>query len=199
MTLLLLRRSRPDSPTDESLAQRLQNGDSTAFNTLFERYQIPLYRFFVRWTGRSEDSEDLVQETFLRVYASIRTYTPSRPFRPWLYAIARHLAWKRLKKQSAEPFVSLDDLPEAGDLLPDACPAPDELLSRLLDGEAIRHAVESLPEDQRMVFILYHYEGLPYEEIAQICDCPLGTVKSRMHYAVHALRRRLAHLREGVR
>ena len=127
------------------------------------------------------------------MYASISTYSPARPFRPWLYTIAKHLAWKRLRQRQRESWVSLDESPELGEILPDPSEGPEAALDRLEVGAQVRQAVEGLPEEQRLVFLLHHYNGLPYEEIAAICECPVGTVKSRMHYALVTLRRRLSY------
>jgi RNA polymerase sigma-70 factor (ECF subfamily) len=178
--------------TDESLAERLQRGDSCALSALFDRHQEGLYRFLLRWSGSVEEAEDLVQETFVRVYASISTYSPSRPFRPWIYTIAKHLAWKRLRHRRSVACVSLDEAPELRELLPDASQGPEDVVYLRAEVALIRQAVQRLPEDQRVVFILHHYNGLSYEEIAEVCGCPIGTVKSRMHYALAYLRRRLS-------
>jgi RNA polymerase sigma-70 factor (ECF subfamily) len=138
----------------------------------------------------------LAQETFLRVYTSIHSYTSGRAFRPWIYTIARNLAWKRLRERRGQAWISMEDLPETGDLLPDTRESPETLFYRTAHRDAIHKAVEGLPEEQSLVFLLYHYQSLSYEEIAEVCNCPIGTVKSRMHYALAHLRRRLAHLRE---
>lgn len=189
-----------DSWPDEKLAKFLQCGERGAFKVLFKRYQSPIYRFMLHLTGSVEESEDLVQEVFLRVYASIDTYSPGRPFRPWLYAVAKHLAWRRLKqRQRTAEWISLEDLPESGGSLPEEADTPEEHYEHQTQAEAIQRAMESLPEEQYLVFVLYHYQSLSYEEIAEIVDCPVGTVKSRMHYALVRLRQRLAYLREVQR
>ena len=185
---------------DESLARRLQEGDLDALSVLFERYHPRIDRFLLRLVGCPEDAEDLAQDVFLRVYASIHSYAPDRPFRPWLYTVAKRIAWKRLSDRRGTAAVSLEELPESGELLEDdAAEDPAAVVDRAAEAEAIRQAVESLSAEQRLVFILFYYESLPYDQIAEICDCPVGTVKSRMHYAVHQLRRRLAYLREDPR
>jgi RNA polymerase sigma-70 factor (ECF subfamily) len=133
----------------------------------------------------------------MRVYASISTYSPARPFRPWLYTIAKHLAWKKLRQRERESWVSLDESPKLNEVIPDPSESPAAAWSRQEAGEKIRQAVEALPEEQKRVFILHHYHGLSYEEIAVRSGCPVGTVKSRMHYALAYLRRRLFYLNEG--
>lgn len=143
-----------------------------------------LYNFALRMSGNPDDAQDLVQETFLKAYRFWDKYEPGTNIRAWLFRILKNSYINRYRKESKEPDIvdydetinccsSFDESGDGNDL-------QEKLFENLLDDD-ISEAVARLPEDFRTVVILCDIEELTYEEIAQFVDCPLGTVRSRLH------------------
>jgi RNA polymerase sigma-70 factor (ECF subfamily) len=176
--------------TEESaIIGRILNGDVEAFRLLVERYQRPIVRMARNLVGSECGCEDLAQEVFLTAYAKIRTYNPAKSrFSTWLFTIARNKCVNVIKKRRP---VTLDGLPE-----PASCVSPVEDVVR---GELFAQldvALASLPAEQRTAFVLVTFEGLSYEEIAQIEKTRIGTVKSRINRAKARLAEALARFKE---
>jgi len=150
---------------------------------LVERYYASLYRYAYRLSGSQADAEDLTQETFLRATAKLGQLRDANKVRPWLYSILRHAYLQRQRSAPQTPHVSLDDLFDVAEEVPD--PLPD------LDAEALRKALDDLPEQFRTVVLLYYFEELSYREIADVLDVPIGTVMSRLARARNYLKTRL--------
>jgi len=189
-----------DPERDLALMRRFQAGDVDAFTELYEAHLKGLLNFFFRLCWDRAMSEDFAQEVLLRVYKSGKNWEPNARFTTYLYRIARnywidHCRLLSTQKEnvslnanvgSADSGVSLvDRLPD------DIRPPEDDLDRRELYG-AIMKALEQLPEEQRMVFILSEVQELKYNEISEIMEVPLGTVKSRMHTAIAKLQELLA-------
>ncbi|GMW02708.1 MAG: RNA polymerase sigma factor [Candidatus Hydrogenedentota bacterium] len=178
-------------PGDEFLVTQARQGDRWAFEKLVKRYERPLYNYLRRMTGDPTDAEDVFQETFLKVYSHLNRFQEGRPFKPWLYRIATNTARDFLRHKRRRPQVSLDDedgaRPSLLDTLAASLPSPSSLLASRENVERLEKAVAGLSEIHRAVFLLSRYEGLPYSEIAEVLDIPVGTVKSRMNKAVHEL------------
>jgi RNA polymerase sigma-70 factor (ECF subfamily) len=176
---------------DELLVEQWKAGDEGAFERLFRRYEVPLFAYFYRLVGDRATAEDLFQETFSHFIAGIERFDATRRLSSWLYTIATN-RWKdHLKKAGRHGRVEVGmGVMESG-VRPsyDRAALLEELVRREMEGE-VREAVMALPEEHRLVLVMRHYQGLSYQEIAGIVNCPLGTVKSRMHYAVTALRER---------
>lgn len=179
---------------DELLIQRAQRGDLEAFEALVRRYEGPLYGFFCRLARDPHLAEDLFQETFLRAFKNRTAFDPGRRFASWLYGIAT-IAWKDHLRREAKVSPS----PQRGEaelrVLDDQAGPAEEVERREIQ-EVVREEIERLPEDQRLIVILRHYQGFNYEEIGEALRLPLGTVKSRLHYALARLKERLS--RKGV-
>jgi RNA polymerase sigma-70 factor (ECF subfamily) len=183
--------------TDVELMLRVRDGDPDAFRLVVDRHQRPLINYFYRLTWDRQRSEDLAQEVFLRLYRARDSYRPQARFTTFLYRIARNLWIDRYRSRKSAPGETSLDAPTGRDggrelVLRDRIAASvrdpgDEASGRELV-EALREAVDRLPEDQRQVFVLGQYRGLPYAEISEILSIPEGTVKSRMHAAVRRLR-----------
>lgn len=170
--------------TDDELMQRVRDGDVAPLGVLFERHQRPLYNFFLRLTGRTAVSEDLVQEVFLRVLKYRHTYRGQSQFRTWLYQIARNARADHYRKRWRES--ELDD--EMGRTVPSPAPAVSEVLAESQEAELIREALQQLPDDKREVLVLSRYHDMRYEEIGRVLGCTEGTVKVRVHRAMKELR-----------
>lgn len=190
-------------PTDEELVGRLAAGDSAAFNVIFDRYHKPIFNFIKKQVAERESVEDLAQEVFMRVFKSAKNFDVEKKFSSWIYKIAlnevkRH--WKRTgSRQTFSLNVPVGDEggdSERGDFLEDQRIAPEASTEQKLFSRDLKTLIDRLPEKQKTVVLLKVYNELTFEEIAEICECPLSTVLSRMRYAVSKLRRWLG-IEEG--
>jgi RNA polymerase sigma-70 factor (ECF subfamily) len=170
---------------------RTGRGDRDAFAELVRRYQSPLLNFFPRMGARTDEAEDLVQETFLRVFRYRERYRPSGKFTNFLYVLARH-AWADMARKGArEPKTNsetLEALPA-----PRATDGPDSRPQVAHPGGAdsrldVQQALDALSEKLRVVLVLRVYQGLKQDEIAETLGIPVGTVKSRMHLAFRRMK-----------
>ncbi len=177
-----------------------QKGDEEAFRSLYERHTRALVNFFYKMCYDRATAEDLTQETFFRIIRYRASYRPESTFTTFLYTVARNLWIDQHRSRKAAPkTVSADARgPEEGASLGDSLPAAEQgVLKRLEDREAadlVRHALEGIPEAQRMVFLMAEAQGLKYGEIAEALGIPIGTVKSRMNAALTRLRGLLGHV-----
>lgn len=190
---------------DEELLARHIAGDARAFDTLVSRYANGLYAFFQRLVGSSAAADDLVQETFLQVHLSAATFDPSRTFRPWLYTVAANKGRDFIRNRGRRATVSLDrgsdDENTGGPAIESDELQPETQVAGEDQAEAVRRIVDRMPEHLRMILTLGYFERLPYGEIAEILDIPVGTVKSRLHSAVNYFAQRwlAQHAREEER
>jgi RNA polymerase sigma-70 factor, ECF subfamily len=173
--------------TDEQLARRVQRGHTADLALLVERHHSPLLGFLYRLTGGDRAlAEDLTQEAFLRALRSIKQYQPSRPFKPWLYAIAVNVARDHFKRAETRHTVTL-----ANDELV-ALPDPIDLDEALeIDRQRLIAAIMALPVQQREALILRYDQDLSLAEIAAVLAIPIGTVKSRLSLGLRQLRQQL--------
>jgi RNA polymerase sigma factor (sigma-70 family) len=182
-------------PTDDELMVQVRDGDPEPLAVLFERYQVPLYNFFLRQSGQASTSEDLVQEVFLRVLKYKHTFKGQGQFRSWLYQIARSARADHYRKRGRETELT----EEAQEMLV----SPDTGASELLAGEQraalVRAALLRLPEAKREVLVMSRFQNLRYTEIARALGVAEGTVKVRVHRAMKELREQFLQLtRERV-
>lgn len=184
-----------DAERDLELMRRFQGGDVDAFTELYEAHLRGLLNFFFRLCWDRSLAEDFAQEVLLRIYKSASKWEPNAKFTTYLYRIARNYWIDHCRLLSTQKEnVSLDarfgadeDSGSLIDRLPDDIRPPEHDLDRRELYGAIMKALEQLPEEQRMVFVLSEIEELKYNEIAEIMEIPLGTVKSRMHTAIGKL------------
>jgi RNA polymerase sigma-70 factor, ECF subfamily len=184
---------------DADAMLRVKRGDSRAFGHLVERFLRPLAGFFRRLGADGATAEDCAQEVFLRLFRSRADYEPRARFSTYLFSIARHHWIDVVRHRAAGPrTVSAesetggdDDGPPSRERLPGHDAAPDSEARRGEVEAAVRRAVATLSVDQREVFALVQGEGLRYQDIAEILGIPVGTVKSRVHATMQALRERL--------
>jgi RNA polymerase sigma-70 factor (ECF subfamily) len=187
----------PDE-TDEQLMRRFQRGEARAFETLMRRHRTPIHSFLCRLLGDRARAEDLLQETFLRVIRGLGDWEPRATVRTWLFTIARNLAADEARRRvhrDADPL----DAPRGGGQAPaqrlaDGGRAPDDAAGDAQLRPLLEAALAGLPDEQREVFLLREHAGLSFPEIAEATGANENTVKSRMRYALVALRDRLAAL-----
>ncbi len=182
---------RPDLD-DNQLLQLHLDGDSLAFGHLIERFRQELYAFLARFTGDGHLAEDVFQETFLQLHTSAETFDMSRRLKPWLYTIAANKARDALRKRARRPAASLDvgldssndQSRSHADLLEGKIPEPSEISTNHETRDLVKQVISELPDNLRDVLILAYFQQLPYKDIADVLQAPLGTVKSRLHSAV---------------
>jgi len=174
---------------DSMLVARFLAGERRAFTELADRYHVRLMNFIQRTIGDRERAEDLVQETFIRVYRHLHRFDQTKKFSTWVYTIAGNLAKHELRNRSRNPLVLFQTIKKNWDAdhrpleWEDNTYRPDDLYRKRHLKEMIEGAVAQLPEHHRMVFVLREMEGKTYEEIAEITGVNLGTVKSRLNRA----------------
>ena len=175
--------------TDSQVVQASLDGDSRAFGDLVRRYDGRLLNFVYRTIGDRERGQDLVQETFVRVYQHLHRFDQSKKFSTWIYTIASNLAKNELRNRSRNPLVLFQTIMKNWDAdhrpleWEDTQYKPDDLFRKRHLRTQVEQAVKQLPEHHRIVFVLREMEGKTYEEIAEITNCNLGTVKSRLNRA----------------
>jgi RNA polymerase sigma-70 factor (ECF subfamily) len=185
--------SAAPTPTDRALLERVAGGDADAFTVLYRRYERPIFSFLLRLAGRRALAEELLQETFTRVWLAADKHDPARGHvRPWLYKIALNTARDEFgRKRYRTPHVSLE---AAGLDLSDEASGEAQAAARIdenLQADAVARALEALPDYMREVIVLRCRRELSFAEIAEVTGAPQGTIKSRFHRAVVALRERL--------
>jgi RNA polymerase sigma-70 factor (ECF subfamily) len=184
--------------TDQELLRALAAGDPDAFDTLFQRHGAAVLGFLSRLTAQRVDPEDLLQETFLRVLTHAKDFREDAPFRPWLYTIARNVAFNALKKSKRrsewEAPVDLADWEfplEARKSGGDPPPSPLDRAERNEEQARVLAALEELPAPHREILVLVLFEGFSYEEASRITGDPEGTLRSRVFHGLKKLRDRL--------
>ncbi|MCK5453542.1 MAG: sigma-70 family RNA polymerase sigma factor [Calditrichia bacterium] len=169
--------------SDEQLIAKFQLGDLQAYDILVRRYKDQLLNFVYRFVGNRSDAEDIVQETFLRVYKNKHMYKEIAKFSTWVYTIAGNLAKTELRRRKRHKIFSVSNfVNEERDYdIPDREHSPEKKVDSAIQEEIIQKAIEKLPAKFKEVIILRDIQGFAYEEISQILNIPLGTVKSRVN------------------
>jgi RNA polymerase sigma-70 factor (ECF subfamily) len=188
-------------PDEKQLIERCKLGDTAAFNELILRYEKQVYNLAYRLTGSYDDANDVASDTFVRIFNSIGRFRGDSAFSTWLYRIVTNVYLDARKRRSAHPNLSLEEYMELEEgamerQVEDASPGPQLKVEAKERYERLLEAINRLPDFQRVIIVLYHIQELPYEEIAEILNMPLGTVKSRLNRARRALREQLAEQRE---
>ncbi len=195
-------RARPAASAEErAIIERCKRGDLGAFNELVKKYEKLVYNFAYRLTGNYDDANDIGQEAFLRVYNAIGSFRGDASFTTWLFRITTNVFLDERKRARAHPHTSLDeyvalDESSVSRQIEDTAPTPDVVTEGKERAQILEDAIRTLPEYQRAVVTLYHTQQKSYEEIAEIMDQPIGTVKSRLNRARLALKEKLSPLRE---
>lgn len=190
--------------TDQEVVLLARGGQERAYRELVRRYERPIFSLLYRMVRDRELAEDLSQETFVKALKAIESYRPEYKFSSWLFKIANNAAIDHLRRRELDTL-SLEGSPHA--VTPDAMEATalqigdraenalDIVEAKELGGE-IERAIAQLRPEYRACILLRHVDGRAYEEIAEMLDLPLGTVKTYIHRARNELRRLLAHLKE---
>jgi RNA polymerase sigma-70 factor, ECF subfamily len=169
---------------DRELIDRARAGEAAAFEQLARRHAVPLWRCAMALGKDRHRAEDLAQETLVEAWRSLGRFDGRCRFSTWLYGILRHRFLKGRRRQNAACHAASDALVREQS----AAFSPDRSAEASEDAQRVRQAVASLPEEHRVVVELRFFAGAALDEIAVALDCPLGTVKSRLHYALEKLR-----------
>ena len=183
--------------TDEELVARSQGGDVDSFNQLILRWERPIYALAYRVIGREEDARDVCQETFLRAFRALKGFKGQAKFSSWLYRITLNLCRDWIRRERRQPIAQAPEGVDLIELASEATPTEsiEDLVARREIGRAVARAMADLPDEQRTAIILKEYHGLTFQEIADLLDCPLSTVKTRLYQGLTVLRRHLRYRR----
>lgn len=188
-------------PDEKRLVERCVRGDNEAFNELIRRFEKQVYSLAYRLTGNHDDAEDVASEAFVRAYNAIRRFRGASALSTWLYRIVTNVYLDERKRRAAHPQSSLEEYLDVPDgqvkrQIEDSSPGPEEIAELAERSSVLQAAINSLPDFQKTMIVLFHIQELPYDEIAQILNMPVGTVKSRLNRARRALRDKLLAQRE---
>ena len=170
------------------LVLRCQRGDRSAFERIVAMWERPLFYYLRRLAPSEEDTWDLLQETWLKVFRAIGSIRDPRTLPAFLYRTARNTAISRLRMPGFHEITTAGNDADVTALQP----SPDDDVSAFDDAEQVHHALDQLPMPQREALTLYFLQDLSLEEIAELLGVPVGTVKSRMHYGKQAVRKLFA-------
>jgi RNA polymerase sigma-70 factor (ECF subfamily) len=193
--------------TDEQLMLSVKNGNRDAFRILTERHYTNTLNFIYRFVKNRTLAEDPCQETFLRLWRCVPSYRPIAKFRTFLYHIAKNVCLKQLAKEQRTPQVESLDTHYGDDneyshpiavAIADTRYSPEGLIIAKETYEAIQAAIAKLSKEHQVVFRLTEVQGLSYQEVATILECPIGTVASRKNAAIQQLRKFLAPYRANL-
>ena len=184
--------------TDEELMKRFQNGDENAYVELVNRYRDKILNFIFNYIGDFEISEDIVQDTMIKLYQKKHYYKEIAKFSTWLYTIAKNLANTELRKKKRRKttilsHISKDSKPYD---IPSDQPGTHQEIESEVTSKIIRNAIDQLTDKFRIVILLRDIQELSYEDISSIVGVPIGTIKSRINRARLQLQIELKHLRE---
>lgn len=195
-TLVASPERQHEAGTDWMIVQRVQAGEVAAFDQLILKYRERVYAMIYNMTSNREDAADLAQDTFIKAFQSINRFQGQSSFFTWLYRIALNSALSHIRKNKLRSFFSFDRVYED--------PTVSEIINQLTDKkdverevfvgelqEKLNEAMQKLSIPHRTVVTLFEIDGLSHEEIAEIMDCSVGTVRSRLHYAKQRLQAEL--------
>ena len=171
-------------PADSALMLRYRDGDVAAFETLYRRHNDALYRYLLRLCRQPAAAEDVFQEAWSKIIRARDTYRPTAKFTTFLYHVAYNCFIDHVRRNKRHAY-SVDVDP---DTQPDGSEQPDQLAERSLARHRLELALETLPDEQRDVFLLHEEAGLSLDQIATVTGCKRETAKSRLRYAIRKLR-----------
>ncbi|WP_316572764.1 RNA polymerase sigma factor SigW [Neobacillus sp. YIM B06451] len=178
--------------------KQIKKGDQDAFAEIVELYKDKLYQLGYRMLGNRHEAEEIAQEAFIRAYVNINSYNQEYKFSTWLYRIATNLCIDRIRKKKPDYYLDAEVAGTEGltlySRIPSDSPLPDKEVEMMELQEAIQGEIVRLPEKYRSVIVLKYIEELSLNEISEILDLPLGTVKTRIHRGREALRKQLRHV-----
>jgi len=175
--------------TDAKLLIQFKMGNVQAFNMLVKRWECPIYNFTLRYIGDADEARDICQKTFIQAYRNLPKLRDPDKFTAWIYQIALNTCKDASRKRTLLSFDTLQD--NADPILPSTAPTtfPDALAHQQNVRDLLNRALQTLPEEQRVVIIMKEYQGLKFTEIADTLKTPVNTIKSRLYYGLTALKK----------
>lgn len=164
---------------EKDLVYRAQCGNKSALNTILTDNYALLKGYIIKMTGNADTAQDILQETMLKAVLNIKKFIPDAKFSTWLIKIATNVYRDYLRKNKIT-----DEIDESYET---KSPGPEEITVSKIQYNEVVKILMKMSYDKRAVFVLKHYYGYKYEEIAQILDCPIGTVRSRLHYCINTI------------
>jgi RNA polymerase sigma-70 factor (ECF subfamily) len=196
MSEAALAAKRKSVEEDRAMIKRVQRGDAAAFNDLIVKYEKVVFNFAFRLTHNYDDANDIAQDAFIRAYNAIASFRGDSAFSTWIFRITTNVFLDDRKKRKAHPQQSLDEFASQEDQregmqVVDPGPTPEQIVALSERQHMLVNAIQSLPEHQKAMVVMYHLHQKSYEEIAEVFDLPIGTVKSRLNRARLALKENL--------
>ena len=186
----------PPTDVEARLIRRLQDGNLAALGELYELFKDVVYRTALAITHDRHAAEDILQECFVRLYQYAGSIDAERPLKPWLYRVVVNLSYDWFSRKP--PLQPLDDVLEWLSGLPNVLPSPDHKAEERELHKMVRDVIAELPMSHQAVVVLYYLENLSIEEVSEVVDLPVGTVKSRLYHARKRLRDALAQRQRPV-
>jgi len=187
--------------SDDQLIERTLAGETEAFGVLVRRWESPIYGLSFRMLGRDEDARDVCQETFISAYRNLKKFRGDSKFSSWLYRIALNACHSRLRRAETGLTQPLENLTSEGVAVEYSDPAAEDVSEKLQRDQRatlVRRALQALPPEMRQVILMKEYEDLTFNEIAEILEIPVSTVKSRLYTGLQQMRARLANVRDAL-
>ena len=186
---------------EKAIIARCKAGDRSAFDALFKNYEKRVYNLAYRLSGSYDEANDIAVDAFLRVFQAIRLFRGDSHFSTWLFRIVTNVYLDRRKRTKNRQHLSLEEYIELEEnsvsrQIEDPSPTPEVVTQGIERTDILQSAISQLPDYQRTMIVLYHTEGLAYEEIAEVMQLPIGTVKSRLNRARLVLREKLQPVKE---
>ena len=176
--------------TDAQLITLYIEGNHKAFDGLINRHSQAVYRFTFKLLNNSDEAHDVTQETFIKAWKNIKKFDHDKNFKTWIFSIARNAAYDKLRKKKSVSFSSLDEEENEFDAnIPDDQLLPHEIFEQNEKIELVRKALEAIPFDQKTAVLLHHGEEMTFEEISEVVDKPMNTVKSQYRRALISLKK----------
>lgn len=171
---------------EKTLITAICDGDTDRYRYFVERYHRGLIQHIFNFVHDGDEAEDIAQEAFIQAYIKLEQYNDDYAFSTWLYKIADNLAKRAIKKTK-----ELADITDFEDFIPDTRPPTEVLIDQSIDRKTVQQAVDRLSPDYRRVIVMYYWDNLPYETIADIMERPVGTIRTWLHRAKEQLRKDL--------
>lgn len=186
---------------EKELLKKCRQGDRDAFNILVQTYQRQVINLAYGMLSDTEDATDAAQEVFIKVYRNIDRFEGKSSLSTWIYRITSNVCKDFLRKrtrtiQSISIYESSEDDDDRPMEIKDSSPTPQEHMEITETQREVRKALDELPEEYKSVIVMYDLEGLSYDEISNVLQCPVGTIKSRLNRARKALKKNLSEKRE---
>ena len=181
---------------DENLLKLIVQQDDLAFEALYERYKIRLYRYFIRMCGNETQAQDLLQDLFLRLFQKADLYEERYKFSTWIYTMAYRLFINQVRKKSFARMVTEENIQLDNTYTSDDVNTFESALEHKFFKEKLDVVLQTFDAEKFNTFILRFQQGLNVSEIADIMECPVGTVKSRLHYTIKEISHQMAAYKE---